>query len=117
MLTILYYKIKSEYTQQNTSYKKMVRFSLCSGCDWIEAERRGGMWKFGEEEMEDRIFQRAEQMIKNLAGSAHDCYGRDNIQLRRMPLWRQSWAVFLLLPRTVRSEGTSRHYVVQPSCP
>lgn len=83
MLTILYYKMKSEYTQQNTSYKKMVRFSLCSSCDWIEAERRGGMWKFGEEEMEDRIFQRAKQMIKNLAGSAHDSYGRDNIQFEK----------------------------------
>lgn len=66
MFTILYHNsMKSKYRQQNICCKKMVRFSLCSGCDWIEAERRGGMWKFGEGEREDGIFQREEQMTES----------------------------------------------------
>lgn len=75
------------------------------------------MWEFDEEEMEDRIFQRKEQMMKKVNRSVHDDHDRDNLQLRRVPLWRQSWTVFLPLPRILRSEETYRYHPVQPSCP
>jgi len=48
----------------------MVRFSLCSSCDWIEAERRGGLWEFGEGERGDNLSEGRADDGRNLADCA-----------------------------------------------